>query len=337
MLIKGLLPGTILYLFGFVSSLTASGAEDKIISIKSSYYALTSTQQVKENLVISDEESWRKMLQGASLQPDLRVDFQTEMVLASFLGECPSDGYEIKIYQVSRTGQKIEARIGIGLPITGEHITRVKTSPLHLVVIERNPLPVEFVSLDKEIRTLIEKLGDDAWQIREEATQQLSAVGKPAVPYLLEAVHHPDAEVRMRTSLILKEVMIPVLMPMGWVGVTLQQIEPQDPRLAGRLSNASAVGVEISEVIPGQPSEKYGLKQNDIIIALDGQAFSSTDHLIQQIGERKPGTKIELTLIRGDAPRAISVILGQRPAEYRSEIDAENLWQTWWEKIHPEK
>ncbi len=60
--------------------------------------------------------------------------------------------------------------------------------------------------LEKEIKRLIEQLGNDNWQIREQATKKLIEIAEPAIKYLKESENHSDPEVQLRVKLILDEI-----------------------------------------------------------------------------------------------------------------------------------
>jgi hypothetical protein len=57
-----------------------------------------------------------------------------------------------------------------------------------------------------DLRKLIERLGDPSFEVREEASAQLTAVGAPAVPALARAADDPDAEVRRRAADCLHQI-----------------------------------------------------------------------------------------------------------------------------------
>jgi hypothetical protein len=59
---------------------------------------------------------------------------------------------------------------------------------------------------EKEIKALIEKLGDDDFKARESATEKLINIGKKAFPYLEEAKGHKDPEVKSRAEYIIEEI-----------------------------------------------------------------------------------------------------------------------------------
>jgi len=75
--------------------------------------------------------------------------------------------------------------------------------------------------IGKKIDALLELLGDDAWTLREKATRDLIALGRPAVPKLRDAVRSTDAEVKWRAAHILRQISEkcpPPLLAAGVVG-----------------------------------------------------------------------------------------------------------------------
>lgn len=58
----------------------------------------------------------------------------------------------------------------------------------------------------RRIEELVAKLGDDSWEVRERATEELIRAGKPAVPKLREAAESADAEVKWRAAHALREI-----------------------------------------------------------------------------------------------------------------------------------
>lgn len=58
----------------------------------------------------------------------------------------------------------------------------------------------------EEIGQLVKQLGDDQYRVREEATQKLVAIGRPAVKAVREALKHADYEVRHRARTVLDAI-----------------------------------------------------------------------------------------------------------------------------------
>lgn len=64
-----------------------------------------------------------------------------------------------------------------------------------------------------------------------------------------------------------------------------------------------------SAIISGSPADKAGLKEKDIITAVNGVKIGSAGSLSTLIGEYKPGDTVQLTVIRGGNEIAVNVTL----------------------------
>jgi putative serine protease PepD len=69
-------------------------------------------------------------------------------------------------------------------------------------------------------------------------------------------------------------------------------------------------GLEVRDIQPGSPALTAGLKDGDIILAVDGERFSSIDTFGKAIMSRKPGDVVTLTILRGPTERQVKVTLG---------------------------
>ncbi len=93
----------------------------------------------------------------------------------------------------------------------------------------------------------------------------------------------------------------------GWFGVTVQEVTPE---LAQSLGLASAKGALVNEVIKGSPAEKAGVKQGDVIVAIDGQPVANTASMRFQISEVMPGATMKVKVVRDGRERVIPVVVG---------------------------
>lgn len=109
----------------------------------------------------------------------------------------------------------------------------------------------------------------------------------------------------------------------SYFGITYQMITPAEagtlnvngrpfPAVEGAWIN-SANGA--SGVLKGGPAEKAGLKDNDVITAIDGQPLNDNNPLVNVILGHKPGDTIKLTVQRGDQVLTIDLTLGERPGD----------------------
>jgi len=99
----------------------------------------------------------------------------------------------------------------------------------------------------------------------------------------------------------------------GWLGVVIQDV---DEDLARSFDLPSAKGVLISEVQAGSPAAKAGLRQGDVIVALDGKAVKDVADLRNRIALTLPGTVVAMEVIRDGKPRTIEVEIGEQPADF---------------------
>lgn len=95
----------------------------------------------------------------------------------------------------------------------------------------------------------------------------------------------------------------------GQIGVGIQDINA-DLRKAFGLKNGQR-GVLITQVNDGSPAAKAGLKSGDVILAVNGQRTHSSGQLRSQIGMRKVGDRIELTILRDERTMEIDVKIAE--------------------------
>ncbi len=95
----------------------------------------------------------------------------------------------------------------------------------------------------------------------------------------------------------------------GSIGVEFAAQE--NPAIA-RVYGAGNGGVTISNVVAGSPAEQAGLKIGDTITSVDGKSIKNGDELVADIASRKPGSKVELGLIRNGKKQDASVTVADR-------------------------
>jgi membrane-associated protease RseP (regulator of RpoE activity) len=71
-------------------------------------------------------------------------------------------------------------------------------------------------------------------------------------------------------------------------------------------------GVEVKELHLNGPAELFGLRPGDIITEFDGHPVKTPNEFNRHIRAVKPGSKIVLTLYRGNTEQKIELILGHR-------------------------
>lgn len=96
----------------------------------------------------------------------------------------------------------------------------------------------------------------------------------------------------------------------GWLGIAPQDLSPV---LARALNVPSGEGALVISVNDGGPASAGGLKEEDVIVALDGVKIGSASALIRVVGLKPPETAVTLSIIRQGKPLELKVTLGTRP------------------------
>lgn len=103
------------------------------------------------SLVIYAPEQWKEVWKKTHFlrlpQPELpKIDFEKEMVIAVFMGERSSGGYDIKIIDVFKKEKEIVVVVEETEPPVDSLRTMALTSPYHIVTVKKSLLPVKFQS-----------------------------------------------------------------------------------------------------------------------------------------------------------------------------------------------
>ena len=94
----------------------------------------------------------------------------------------------------------------------------------------------------------------------------------------------------------------------GVLGVTIQTLTPE---LAKGLHINAASGVVVSQVQPGSAAEKAGIKANDLITSVNGQAVSTNSQLGSIIGVLRVGSPVTVNLVRDGKAMTVTATIGK--------------------------
>ena len=92
----------------------------------------------------------------------------------------------------------------------------------------------------------------------------------------------------------------------GMMGVTITDVTPENAKF---FNMTKAQGAVITQVSPGSPGEKAGLKTGDVITGLDGQPVNDSGELQMHVSEQQPGTTVHLDVSRDGKPISVPVTL----------------------------
>jgi C-terminal processing protease CtpA/Prc len=88
----------------------------------------------------------------------------------------------------------------------------------------------------------------------------------------------------------------------GYIGVMIKASDD-----GGLLVNA--------EPVEDTPAAKAGIKENDRIIKLNGEAIDSLQGFVEKMRGTKPGTEIKLTIVRDKEEKEIKLKVGKFPKD----------------------
>lgn len=98
----------------------------------------------------------------------------------------------------------------------------------------------------------------------------------------------------------------------GWLGVTIQNLSEE---LAKSFGVNSTKGVLVGQVQPDSPADTAGLKQGDIIVSISGNNVEDVNQLKNKIAGTKPGSTVNILVIRGGKREAIDVKIAELPSD----------------------
>ena len=96
----------------------------------------------------------------------------------------------------------------------------------------------------------------------------------------------------------------------GWLGVMIQDVTED---MAASLNLPKQQGAIVAQVTPGGPAEKAGLKQGDVILAVNGQEVDQMRQLPRLVAELRPGSSARLTIWRNGREQTVQTHIGTLP------------------------
>jgi serine protease Do len=104
----------------------------------------------------------------------------------------------------------------------------------------------------------------------------------------------------------------------GYIGIGIQDLTPG---LAESFGLKATGGALISDVQPGGPGAKAGLRSGDVVTAVNGKPVDSASRLGLAVRETAPGTRLTLDILRDGAPERVEVTTNDRMPGDRSAGD----------------
>jgi S1-C subfamily serine protease len=92
----------------------------------------------------------------------------------------------------------------------------------------------------------------------------------------------------------------------GYVGLGLQPV---------RIDDGTGYGAMVMSVVPGGPGATAGLRQGDVISAVDGEPLRGPQGLQRSLGPDSVGRTVVLSIKRGGEPLELKLTIAERPQD----------------------
>ena len=94
----------------------------------------------------------------------------------------------------------------------------------------------------------------------------------------------------------------------GRMGALIQNL---DEDLAGSFGYDSTKGVLVADVLPDSPSEKAGVRADDIVVEYNGKPVSDVEELRNAVADTSPNTRSELLIFRDGKTRSVPIVVDE--------------------------
>jgi serine protease Do len=98
----------------------------------------------------------------------------------------------------------------------------------------------------------------------------------------------------------------------GYLGVYIEDLEDSKAKALG-INNTK--GAFVVMIVEDSPADIAGLKEKDVIIALNSKPIENSNQLRNDVSSMRPGDTVVFSTIRNELTQSISVILGERPSD----------------------
>ncbi len=98
----------------------------------------------------------------------------------------------------------------------------------------------------------------------------------------------------------------------GWLGVVIQEVTPE---LAQSFGLPQPEGALVSDIEPGSPAEKAGIRKGDIILKYNGKDIKRVRDLSLSAANTPIGETVTITLLREKKSMTVALKVGRMPGE----------------------
>jgi serine protease Do len=102
----------------------------------------------------------------------------------------------------------------------------------------------------------------------------------------------------------------------GWLGVRIRDLTEQEmEEITTKLGLREGYGVLIAEVMPDTPARTAGLRDGDLIVAIDGRPIVETRALQRLVGRTAAGRDLAVVVLRDRRRQEFHVRVGRMPPD----------------------
>ena len=98
----------------------------------------------------------------------------------------------------------------------------------------------------------------------------------------------------------------------GWLGVVIQEVTPE---LAQSFGLKQPTGALVSDIEPGSPADKAGIKKGDIILKFNGKEITKMKELPAIVALTPVGETVTVTILRDGKTRDVTLKVAKMPTE----------------------
>jgi len=105
----------------------------------------------------------------------------------------------------------------------------------------------------------------------------------------------------------------------GWLGV---QIQPVTPEIATSLGLQEPKGALVASTVPDSPAARAGVRQGDVIVAINGKDIADTHDVTRRVASLPAGKSASFTVLRDGQRQSVNVTIGaKKDAQLAANID----------------
>jgi len=122
---------------------------------------------------------------------------------------------------------------------------------------------------------------------------------------------------------VMQQALVGVALSRPYIGIRYEAIDLKVKEREGLSVDRGALiapgqdasGATLPGIIPGGPADMAGLREGDIVVAINDRTVDSEHPLDAVLAGFAPGQTVDVHIIRGDQSRTITVELGTRPPD----------------------